>query len=119
MEEMKTNEKTNSLVIIFDSKNKFNLSSNNPDLDGLIEMVIKLKDNCDFSKIRVETENSDFDIKGFEGILKNSITAFLDDIKVNEENFKKALYSIKNEEDILQCEINVEKEDENKELVVN
>lgn len=117
--EEKINEQNNSLVIIFNSNNSFNLLSNNPDLDGLVEMVIKLKDNCDFSKIKVTTDNPDFDIKGFEGILKNSITSFLDDIKVNKESLQKALDSIKTDEDVLQFEINDEEEIETKELVVN
>lgn len=119
MEETKINEKEHDLVIIFDSKNSFNLSSNNPDLDGLIEMVIKLKGDCDFSKIKVETENPDFDIKGFEGILKNSIVNFLNDIKVNNENLQKALDSIKMDKDNLQFEISNEEEIEDKELVTN
>ena len=97
MEEKKTNEISNNIKIIFDSKNSFTLTSNNPDLDSLISLIVKIKDDCDFTKIKIETENKEFDKDGFEGIIKNSRTAFLNDIKINKENLQKAINSIKEE----------------------
>ena len=99
MVEKTIDENNSDIVVIFDSQNSFTLTSNNPDLDGLISVVITIKNKCDFSKLKIETNNNEFDKKGFEGILKTSISTFLNDIKINKENLQKAINSIKNEQD--------------------
>ena len=99
MVEKTIDENNSDIVVIFDSQNSFTLTSNNPDLDGLISVIITIKDKCDFSKLKIETNNNEFDKKGFEGILKTSIFTFLNDIKINKENLHKAINSIKDEQD--------------------
>lgn len=100
MEEKKISEELNNITIIFDSKNSFVLASNNPDLDGLVSKIVSIKDECDFSKLTVTTKNKEFDIEGFEGILKKSISTFLNDIIINKENLQKAIDSIQDKNDM-------------------
>ena len=97
MVEKKINEASNNIKVIFDSENNFVLTSNNPDLDRLISVVVDIKDKCDFSKLKIETDNKEFDKDGFEVILKSSISSFLSDIKINKENLQKAINSIKDD----------------------
>lgn len=87
-------EKNNDIKISIDSENFFILTSDNPDIDGLISKIVELKDSCDFNLLNIETENEDFDIEGFKEILIKSINEFLNAIKLNEENLQKFLNEI-------------------------
>lgn len=102
MEEKEISDEDN-ITITFDTENSFILASNNPDLTGLVSKIVSIKDECDFSALTVKTNNKEFDTNGFEEILKNSIFAFLNDIKINKENLQKALDSVKDKNG-MKCE---------------
>ena len=77
--------------ILFDESNIFELSSNNPELDQLVKMIVSIKDKCDFSNIKVVCDKDDFDKYNFEEILKKSINDFIEEIKINHDNLEEAL----------------------------
>lgn len=86
------------ISISFGSDIKLDLDANLPNIDEIIDIVIKNKDKIDIDSIKVEADDSNFDTKGFESIISDSIKNFLEDIKIDEENFTKAMELTSNEE---------------------
>lgn len=72
------------------------LESNTPDLDKLIEFVIKNRVKIDIEKIKVLCDDNDFDDNGFQEIIKHSIKNFLDKIVLNEKLFNAQIDKLKN-----------------------
>jgi hypothetical protein len=68
-----------------------------------MEMIISLKENVDFNKLTIETNNKDFDKKAFETIVKKSIEKFLEDIKLNDQLLQTALKSMLDEASSQEC----------------
>lgn len=67
------------------------ISSNTPNVKKLIRGIVENRDNLDGSKITVQYEGEeDFDIIGFESVLKNTIDTFMSEISLNEQNYKKS-----------------------------
>ena len=78
----------NNIIVVIDDDTVI-LSSNSPDLNNLVEIVIKhYKDNYDFNKITIKCSNENFDIISFKDLLLGCINKFKTDLKVIDENKK-------------------------------
>lgn len=73
------------------------LTSNNPDLDKLVKIVVNNKDVIDLDKLKISTNNKDFDIPSFEDILKTSLKEFLSKISINSQDLEKVMKTLEND----------------------
>jgi hypothetical protein len=78
-------------IKIFDQN--FDLSTDNPSLDSLVDYVVNHRD-VDYSQLSVTCDGEDFDIESFRKALTEEIKELLIDIKINEDDLEKALEQI-------------------------
>ncbi len=83
--------------VTFDT-NSIKLSSNTPDISLLISKIIEYEEKIDLKKIKVESNDKDFDEEGFELVVKKAISCFLEDIKINDKKVKEAIDEVKKRE---------------------
>ena len=78
-------------VKIFDQT--FDLSTDNPSLDSLVDYVANHRD-LDYKQLSVTCDSEDFDIDAFQKALIEEIFEFLKNIRENEDDLNKALEQI-------------------------
>lgn len=71
----------------------FDLSTDNPSLDPLIDFVANNRD-LDYKQLSVTCDSEDFDIDAFQKALIEEISEFLKNIKQNEDDLNTALGQI-------------------------
>lgn len=76
-----------SLTITLTKDCVVTLTSDNPNLDSLIEAFIENKDSIDINNISVESSNSKFDKESFKDILISSFNSFSEDLKLEKEKY--------------------------------
>ena len=73
------------------------LTSNNPDLDKLVKIVVDNKDIINLDQLKVRTDNEDFDTPSFEDVLKTSLKEFLNKISINFQDLEKVMSTLEND----------------------
>lgn len=86
----------NKIIIKFGEKiGDIELESNTPNLDEFIKFVVENRDKIKIKDIEVNCSNKDFDSKGFQTIIVNSIENFLKKIEINEKQFNEQIEKLK------------------------
>lgn len=86
----------NNIITINFFKNKsYELTDNNPDINGLMKFALDIKDQFKIEDISVECEKHEFDKEGFEEILKESFNKFFDKLEVNSNELQTVLKDLK------------------------
>lgn len=88
----------NIIKICFTQNDSYELGSNNPNIDGLMEFAIGIKGKFNIDDISVECKRSEFDKDGFAEILKKSFTAFFDELEINSKQLSNILNDIEIQE---------------------
>ncbi len=79
----------NEVRIILLENVEVSLATDTPDIQNLIDTIVRNKESIDPDNIKViAPQNSKFDEKGFEEILKNTIRTFLEDIQIENKKYK-------------------------------
>lgn len=80
-------------VKLFDGK-QVKLASDSPDLKNLIQTIVENRASINPESISVECDDESFDCKGFADIVSATTKSFLEELRIDEENFKIALTEI-------------------------
>lgn len=88
-----TIEQTTPKIHIMVNNQTFDLSTDSPSLDALIDYVVTHR-GVDYNQIRVTCDGDDFDVESFKIALIEEITELLKDIQMNENDLERALDSI-------------------------
>ena len=70
------------------------LTSDSPDLQGLVRSIVENRDSIDPEKISVVCDDEKFDSKGFSEIVSAATKAFLEELKIDKEKLNAALAEI-------------------------
>lgn len=86
----------NNITVKFTDNLFVTLSSDNPNIEELMNCIVENRDKIDLDKLEVQCSFESFDIEGFKHILKKSLTSFCKDLIFNKTELDELL---KNTED--------------------
>ncbi len=83
------------IILVLGEEINVELSSNTPDMQKMIDTIVKNREKINLDKIDVQiSENSNFDKQGFIEMIKNVINAYLEDLKLEEINYTNSLQNV-------------------------
>lgn len=83
------------IILVLGEEINVELSSNTPDMQKMIDTIVKNREKISLDKIDVQiSENSNFDKQGFIEMIKNVINAYLEDLKLEEINYTNSLQNV-------------------------
>lgn len=83
------------IILVLGEEINVELSSNTPDMQKMIDTIVKNREKINLDKIDVQiSENSNFDKQGFIEMIENVINAYLEDLKLEEINYTNSLQNV-------------------------
>lgn len=76
------------IKIDFGNSINVELDSELPDINEIVKTIVKERDKIDINKIKVTSENDNFDSEGFKQIIKDSFSKFIEEIKIDKNSIK-------------------------------
>ena len=67
------------------------LTTDAPDIKGLVDEIVKVKDIFDPDELKIDCEHEEFDKKKFEEIVLLATKDFLEALRLDEEAYRSAL----------------------------
>lgn len=86
---------SNDIILNLTDEVTFIFSSNNPNIDELIRLIIKNRDKINYENIDIKIrENNDFDYDGFIKVVKEMVKNFLESIELQNKLYGECLAKI-------------------------